>query len=405
MLKELALGLIVCAGTSGCRGREAGRPACPPPGAPDASWLIAGWWDPVGGADEAWTVGERRRPGTYGAGSALLRWDGCDWQVARSPLDDGRLSDLSAIAAIGPDFWLAGTKRQITEGDEVFAPDGRITRVGGGEAYCEDDGRIFRRHGNEWAEVPPKPDAQIAYPKGADAREHRALAVWGPDDVWMLDRNCGRIIPPDQDVPVSLVRWNGHKLTTVEIDRGIGTPLRLLVVESRAWPWSETVRNLWLAATKGAGRWDGRAWRWFPFDEQDRAYKFAGGGPSDLWVFGAGARHWDGTRWSMVRGPAIADPQTNAPVFMWAGAVAGGHTFALDSAGVVFRANDARLIPIGRVRGRVTGLAVGSDELWLWAVTIAARPAFRWRAGRWDAAPAAAQLGVTLEPDIATEAR
>ena len=108
----------------------------------------------------------------------------------------------------------------------------------------------------------------------------------------------------------------------------------------------------------------------------------------------------------MVRGPALAAlKESNAPVFVWAGAATGGHTFALDSTGTVFRTDDARLVSIGRVRGHVTGLAVGSDELWLWAATMAARPVLRWRAGRWEVSPEATQLGVTLEPDTASETR
>ena len=92
-------------------------------------------------------------------------------------------------------------------------------------------------------------------------------------------------------------------------------------------------------------------------------------------------------------------------VFMWAGAVAGRHTFALDSTGDVFRANGARLVSIGRVRGRVTGLAVGSDELWLWALAVVELPALRWKAGRWEVSPTAKGSGVTLESDSTTETR
>jgi hypothetical protein len=219
----------------------------------------------------------------------------------------------------------------------------------------------------------------------------------------MLDRNCGgRDFDLGQPGVVNVVRWNGNGFATVEVDPCVGKPMGLSMVPSRAWLWSETVRTLWLVASKGTGRWDGRSWSWFPFAEQDSVYRLAGGGPSDLWAFGLAARHWDGTRWSTVPRPTGAGPETGVPVFMWAGAVAGGHTFALDSTGAVFRADDARLVSIGRVRGRVTGLAVGSNELWLWALAVVERPALRWKAGRWDVSPTATGSGVTLESDSRT---
>ena len=71
----------------------------------------------------------------------------------------------------------------------------------------------------------------------------------------------------------------------------------------------------------------------------------------------------------------------------------------------MFRARNARVNPIGRVRGQVTELAIGSDELWLWATTVAARPTFRWKAGTWEVSPKAIRLGVALEPGAATETR
>jgi len=93
MLKELVLSVVVFTGTSACRGRDAGRRVCPPPGVPDPSLLLAGWWNVVGGADEAWSVGQpaatpsRRQRRSLAVGGHRCR-------AARLPLESRQLGGL-----------------------------------------------------------------------------------------------------------------------------------------------------------------------------------------------------------------------------------------------------------------------------------------------------------------------
>ncbi len=195
MLPRLAVGLAVVASLSACRGRDDCWRACPPPEAPDASLSLASMADVVGTANEAWAAGARSVDGTY-LGEVLLRWDGCDWKVSSSQLDDRRLNRVSAIAAAGGDVWVAASRLRVeSRGVEVFGPDGRISteRSGPDVAVCDDDGRILHRGGDDWSEVTsPKPDAHIPLPRGVNARDQWALAAGGPDEVWMLDSKVRR---------------------------------------------------------------------------------------------------------------------------------------------------------------------------------------------------------------------
>jgi hypothetical protein len=374
-----------------CRDRGAPRRACPAQGALDPTLSFSRSADIVGAAGDAWAIGSRSL-GDSGQSDVPLHWNGCDWQVAGSPIYGE--TRLSALAANGSEIWLAGSHYRMSEEREVFHRDGRISWVRSGWPRCDGPGRFFRRHGNEWQEVDASRANALEAPKGGkDARDQSALAIVGPDEFWMLSRPCSVGYGFGG---ASLARSNGKRLVGVDLDGSIGAPNQVLLTESRAWPWSEPVQVLWLGGSEGVGRWDGHGWSWFRFAEPGTASRFAGGGSSDLWAFGTQSRHWDGREWSIVRLPPSDDSQPNPPSFLWAGAVAGGHTFALDSTGAVFRSEGMRLARIGRVRGQVTGFAAGRDELWLWAIARVERPVLRWSEDRWEVSRTAQESGVTL---------
>jgi hypothetical protein len=391
-----AIALLVVA--SACNGRgDVPRRLCPRQADLDPTLSLRSWEELAGTAEEAWAIGTRSAPGGIYT-DALLCWNGCDWQAVRSPFDEGRLGVfgfLSAVAANGRDVWLAANQMTYVEADEVFGPGGSIHRVGTGHVSCWDDARVFHRIGDSWEEVGPvRADPNVTNPPWDKSRVERTLTALDPGEVWAVDRRCGdSSASPD----ATLRRWSVRGATTVAVDRSSGPPVRLLVRESRAWPWSNPVKVLFLLAAKASGRWDG-SWTWFPLAGKDTPWLLAGGEASDLWAFGEGAQHWDGSRWAVARAPS-ARPLDGTPqvVFMWAGAAAGGHTFALDSLGNVFRSDGARVESIGRVHGQFVALAAGADELWLWGTGSLGPPVVRWRAGQWELSPSAKEAKVSLE--------
>jgi hypothetical protein len=385
---------------SACNGRgDAPRRLCPRQADLDPTLSLRAWGELAGTAEAAWTIGTRGvAPGGVQA-DVVLHWNGCDWQPVRSPFDDGRLWRLSALAADGRDVWLAANQMTYVEAAEVFGPDGSIHRVGTGHVSCWDDARIFHRTGDVWEEVgPARGDPSATNPAWDRSRAEHTLTAVAPGEVWAVDRQCGdgSTFAPD----ATLRRWNARGATAVVVDGASGPPIRLLARESRRWPWSKPVKLVFLLADKGSGRWDG-AWTWFPLAGNDAPWLLAGGEASDLWAFGEGAQHWDGTQWSVVRAPAARPLDGTTPVvFMWASAVAGGHTFALDSQGDVLRTDRGRLDSIGRVHGRIAALAAAADELWLWGIESLGSPVLRWRAGRWERSTSATEANVSLESPL-----
>ena len=178
-------------------------------------------------------------------------------------------------------------------------------------------------------------------------------------------------------------RWDGKALVEVPAPEGV-----------RAFEaiWGSGPRDVWVGGDGGVARWDGTAWRTFAM-EKERIRAIAGTGPADIWVIGRVARRWDGSRWTEVPRP----PGMPASGIYWLGAAPGGHVFATDREGNIYRSEQATLALIGRIRpwtdrqrtspGVWEAFAGGRDDLSVFVEARPRRPTMRWSTGKWATAP------------------
>ena len=150
----------------------------------------------------------------------------------------------------------------------------------------------------------------------------------------MLERDCNAIGSDG----ATIRHWNGTAFSDVPAPRGL---------RSVDAGWASGPRDVWVAGDGGIARWDGAAWRVFTLGE-DRIHAIAGSGPSDVWARGRVIHRWDGNRWTDVTSPP-AMPKGRATGMIWLGGLPGGHVFATDAEGNVYRSERASLKVIGRI--------------------------------------------------------
>jgi hypothetical protein len=358
----VAVGLagVLGAGVCGCapRGAPPGPTQCPP-AAPASGDGVShdGIGALTGSATDAWTIGSRRGPDGQFQRRVLLHWDGCDWKQEASPFDNSSDEYPLAVWANGSELWLSGSQS---------APGG----PGAYPRHCgRQRGRVFRQRDGVRQEV------QVAE---AGTRAAFAIGGSGSDDVWMLERDCAAIGGEGSTIR----HWNGKSFVDVPAPQGL---------RSFASVWPSGPGDAWVGGEGGVAHWDGTAWRTFTLGEE-RIYALAGSGPTDVWARGKAMHRWDGRRWTEVTSPPTR-PKGRATGMSGLGGVSGGHVFATDAEGNIYRSERAALKVIGRIRSWIGGtvgspvtwqaFVSGRDELSLFLGDTAQRPAMRWSNGKW----------------------
>ncbi|MGW7264432.1 hypothetical protein [Streptomyces sp. NPDC054842] len=126
----------------------------------------------------------------------------------------------------------------------------------------------------------------------------------GPGDVWLF---AGVLTNPDRSRPPLAAHWDGAVWQTVGLPRDFPQIVRGAAVFGPEDAWV-------VDGSRTAWHFDGRRWRAFPLPA--RAQALAGVSGRDLWAVGsdptpardpgAGAAHWDGSRWTKATMPELA---------------------------------------------------------------------------------------------------
>jgi len=344
------LGLVGVIGVLACSERgDSARKTCPAPG-PNAPAPFEGEINEImGTAWDAWAIGARYTAGAFER-HVLVHWDGCDWRQEASPFDQTPSEQLQALSVSGRDVWLSGC--ELSRWSEKY-----------GRTCSPTGGRVFRRRDGRWQQIDRS---------STGARKVFAIRANAPDDAWMLENPCNAVGYDS----AALRHWDGKAVVDVPDPTGIRAPGVL---------WSSGPRDVWVGGDGGVAHWDGTAWRSFPI-EKERIHMIAGGGPSDVWASGTRMHHWDGSRWAESSSPPRVMRKTRMAGILSLAAAPGGHTFATDTEGNIYRSDRATLPVIGRLRLGMGGLTLwhslagGRDDLMLFLDRNARRPNMRW----WD---------------------
>ena len=415
----LACAAVALAASPACRGRGAGRHDCSPPAAPDGAPSLRGPSAIVGGADEAWAAGGRPVDEAYRAPSCCIGTAApAGRRRRRRSTACVDLNELSALSARGNDLWLAAADRGISEGTVALrAPMAASHDRGRPAGPPHGDGRVFRRRGDAWEEAwPPAPDAGPPIPAGATPRVRWALAAAGPGEALDARRELQRRLRgfrrARSEGDVRLERWDGRALITVEIDRWAHRQADAHPVrgEGRAWPWSDTVRVLWVAGTERRGSLGRAQLERVPVSSSPMSPTSspAAGPPTDRHLgSGPGTGTASAGRWRSVVPPRPhRRGRARARVPVGRRRAWRSHVCArLDGRGVPheWRPPDHYWARSRTVRG-LAGLAVGAHGApGCGRRTMPQPPILRWRAGRWEVSPAARswpEAGMTAPPVV-----
>lgn len=362
----VAFGLagVLASGSLHARKRRGPPPAQPPAALPalgKAEMVSVEVEQVTGTASDAWAIGTHRIRADWSVVSNLLvHWDGREWSEVELPFQRTVEHRLLALWANGRDVWLSViTLRHWRDDDES----------GRDRPDCsERSGQIFRRRNGQWQEIASSNTGAFA-----------VHAIWGSgDDVWMLDRPCDR----SGQASTAIRRWDGKALADVSAPPDIRDPKVL---------WGSGRRDVWIGGEGGVARWDGAAWRTFPMGKE-WIHALAGTGPADVWASGLALRRWDGKSWTEVVRAPVSRNRAGTGIG-WLAGVPGGHLFATDIEGNIYRSDRATLSLIGRVRPWTAGeprspkllesWAAGRDDLAIFVNGQARPPTMRWSKGKW----------------------
>ena len=346
--------------------RRGARPAGPPAALPalgKAEMVAVEVEQITGTPSDAWAIGTHRVRVDWSSAvsNLLVHWDGREWSEAELPFQRTMEHRLLALWANGRDVWLSVITLPPQRDDDESAR---------GRPDCtERGGQIFRRRNGKWQEIASSNTGAFA-----------VHAIWGSggDDVWMLDRPCDRFGQPG----ATIRRWDGKVLTDASAPPDIRDP-RVI--------WGSGPRDVWIGGEGGVARWNGAAWRTFPMGKE-WIHALGGTGPTDVWASGLAVRRWDGKSWTEVVRAPVGGKRLNTGIGWLAGAP-GGHLFATDIEGNIYRSERAALSVIGRVRPWTSGQprspqllqswATGRDDLAIFVAGQARPPAMRWSKGKW----------------------
>ena len=376
--KWVALGLLIGAGLCARTAQGAAARKCPSLPVTDPADEIG---EISGTASDAWAIGSRHDAQGRFKSHVLVHWDGCAWQAVPTPFDE-RCDLLIAVWANGRETWLSGAQR-ITRRDDYDDDYGRR------EVRCPENGsQLLRRRGTGWEKVD----------RGKTGLETTAVyQLWGTggDDVWMLEWPYGAYNREGAKVR----HWDGKAIVDVAPPAGIQRFSAL---------WGSGPRDVWVGGDGGVARRDGGAWTTLPMDTK-YVHAIGGTGPSDVWARAGRTnafRRWDGSSWTEVAPPSPETSKGRGPGFTWLAGAPGGHIFATDVAGNIYRSQGTTLSLIGRIRAWSgvypttdwRGLVVGRDELWLFVGAKPRPPTMRWANGKWTVL--APEMDVEKHEDI-----
>ena len=364
--KWVLLGLLIGAGLCARTAQGAAARKCPSlPPAPDPVDEIG---EISGTASDAWAIGARHDAQGRFKSNVVVHWDGCAWQAVPTPFDE-RCDRLMALWANGREAWLSGVHAIVRPDDEYESYRQR-------DPCPEAGSRLYRRRGAGWEKVD----------RGATGPETTAVyELWGSgaNDVWMLEWPYGAYNREGAKVR----HWDGKAVVDVASPSGIQRFSAL---------WGSGPRDVWVGGDGGVARRDGAGWTTFPMDTK-YVHAIGGTAPSDVWVRAGGTnllRRWDGSSWTEVAPSSSETSKGRGPGFNWLAGASGGHMFATDAAGNIYRSQGATLSVIGRIRAwsgiypatAWRALVVGRDELWLFVGAKPRPPTMRWANGKWTAA-------------------
>lgn len=210
-----------------------------------------------------------------------------------------------------------------------------------------------------------------------------SVSAVSANDVWAAGQTYNPANITSRPVTL-IVHWNGTRWEVVPSPRP-GAVEQITALSSN---------DVWAVGTSHAAKgdyspfvlhWDGRSWNdRTPTDPLGHGYAnaVAAISPSDVWVLGTRAWHWDGTGWRHASIPSSAEfyaVSATGPRSVWAA----GNVF---SESLVMRWDGIAWTPLPSPNmGQITGITVLSD-LDVWVVSDMGQ-ASHWNGGTWTQVP------------------
>jgi hypothetical protein len=254
VLTVLLCGLTLL-GAVGGRARSAGRQGVSPP----CGWHTTPLPSAVGLGSDVTSISQPPRGGPWAIDSlngVILHWDGGRWVTVSSPG-----SPDSVLALSNTDVWFGGGS--LVQGLDIEHWNGRSISAVSNDATGGDFGLLAGTQANS---------------------------------VWLLSYT-------DEDT--FLARWNGSTWSQARPPKLAGNPAQSIAARGESDVW---VVGGWYPPAVLA-HWDGSGWHL----NKSRIFTQAGLaavldlGPRNVWGVGASKiLHFDGTRWKVTPGPALA---------------------------------------------------------------------------------------------------
>ena len=260
------------------------------------------------GPDDVWAAGgqvKQAPDGFVGTHILVMHWNGAEWTVMETPVQVGASGDLIwRVEALAPDdVWFFG--------ENLYSPDLLL----GLAIAMHWDGSSF-----EFTEVPIV--NFIGTGSTSDNSLHAGSAL-SPDDMWAVGAG-GDGDPIVCDLS-QIHHWNGENWTHVPAQAPDGCFWHsLYAVESIAsddvWAGGELFDGDYRGLSL---HWNGSTWveEPTPIGIAD----FVSFASNDVYAFGGGVAHWDGSDWTLVEsfpevdGPSLAGADATGACNVWAG--------------------------------------------------------------------------------------
>lgn len=250
--------------------------------------------------NDAWAVGftsDTPVPQISQSQTLIEHWDGAHWRVVPSPNSPMAINILNNVVALAPnDVWAVGGTSSASHSDQIL---------------------IEHWNGVQWSIVNTLDTTQQL--KGQSQTFSRLLAI-SATDIW----GVGTSGPPAGRSTTLIEHWNGTmwKIVPSPNPGSISNELRAIAAVSANDIWAmgyfsnhqgnDTAQTL-------IEHWDGKQWSIVSSPKVDAPSTTlnaaAAVSANDVWAIGTSStsngmmdqgliEHWDGTRWSIVKGPA-----------------------------------------------------------------------------------------------------
>jgi hypothetical protein len=306
----------------------------------------------VTGPDDIWVIGpSTTQPDAYATG----HWDGQQWSITADPnINPQTGRQFTGIAALAAnDVWVSSSGAQARHFDGIYwSPAGssvvsstlgtlsELAAFPGTVLAISVDGYLYRYRGQMYARF--NTGSQTTLVASASITPTSTVVIDNKNTAYFFDG----------------ATWTPQTIDTV-------TP-----TASNQSLWARTADDIWVGGTGGRlFRYDGTSWLDTQWGHVAKVISIIGFAADDVWIFGGGVTHYDGSTFTPtpLAANSLLAASASGPNDIWAlgGAASGTNVYHYD--GTTWTTSQVMDALAGLVALAPDNVfAIGSNQIWHW---------------------------------------